>query len=93
METAIVTSAHRKRQRRDGIVREKERVEADKDRPKNNFPIWVACLHAAVTKSWQQGNRNRPRVSEANVFDYIRRYADGKLEGNETGKIIKKTTP
>jgi hypothetical protein len=31
-------------------------------------------------------------VSEANVFDYIRRYADGKMEGNETGKIIEKNS-
>ena len=28
----------------------------------NSFWFWVACLHAAVTKSRQQGNRNRPRV-------------------------------
>ena len=31
-------------------------------------------------------------ISEANVFDYIRRYADGKVEGNETGKIIEKNS-
>lgn len=30
------------------------------------------------------------KVSEGDIFDYIRRYADGKVEGNETGKIIEK---
>ena len=30
------------------------------------------------------------QVQEANVFDYIRRYANGKEEGNETGRIIEK---
>lgn len=30
------------------------------------------------------------QVREADVFDYIRRYANGKEEGNETGKIIEK---
>lgn len=30
------------------------------------------------------------QVQEANVFDYIRRYANGKEEGNETSKIIEK---
>jgi hypothetical protein len=29
-------------------------------------------------------------VSEAKVFDYIRRHADGSEEGNETGRIIEK---
>ncbi|MGF6348324.1 hypothetical protein [Variovorax sp. W2I14] len=28
------------------------------------------------------------KVSQAKVFDYIRRYPDGREEGNETGKII-----
>ena len=31
-------------------------------------------------------------VSQTSVFDYIRRYADGKMEGNETGKIIEKNS-
>jgi len=28
------------------------------------------------------------KVSQAKVFDYMRRYADGREEGNETSKII-----
>ncbi len=30
------------------------------------------------------------RVEEAEVFDYIRHFADGREEGNETGKILEK---
>ncbi|MBN1911633.1 MAG: DUF2314 domain-containing protein [Pirellulales bacterium] len=29
-------------------------------------------------------------ISETEVFDYVRRYPDGRSEGNETGKIIQK---
>jgi len=29
-------------------------------------------------------------VSQAKVFDYMRRYADGREEGNETGKVIER---
>lgn len=31
------------------------------------------------------------KVSQRDVFDYLRRYADGRSEGNETGRIIKRS--
>ncbi|MCF8205047.1 MAG: DUF2314 domain-containing protein [Methylotenera sp.] len=32
-------------------------------------------------------------VSQARLFDYIRRYPDGREEGNETGRLMQKRTP
>lgn len=43
-----------------------------------NEPVEVPNLHAG----------QMVKVSQAKVFDYMRRYADGREEGNETSKII-----
>lgn len=43
-----------------------------------NEPFQIPNLHAGQIVE----------VSEADVFDYIRRHADGTSEGNETGKLI-----
>ncbi|MDP9989808.1 uncharacterized protein YegJ (DUF2314 family) [Variovorax boronicumulans] len=43
-----------------------------------NEPVDVTGLHAG----------QMVKVSQAKLFDYIRRYPDGREEGNETGKII-----
>ncbi|HEX5357383.1 MAG TPA: DUF2314 domain-containing protein [Aquabacterium sp.] len=43
-----------------------------------NEPIDVPGLHAG----------QKVRVSQADLFDYIRRFPDGQEEGNETGKLI-----
>jgi len=45
-----------------------------------NEPVDVPGLHAG----------QMVKVSQAKVFDYIRRYPDGREEGNETGKIIRR---
>jgi uncharacterized protein YegJ (DUF2314 family) len=45
-----------------------------------NEPVDVPGLHAG----------QMVKVSQVNVFDYIRRFPDGREEGNETGKIIKR---
>ena len=45
-----------------------------------NEPVDVPGLHAG----------QMVKVSQAKVFDYIRRYPDGSEEGNETGKIIRR---
>jgi hypothetical protein len=45
-----------------------------------NEPYEVPTLHAGQTV----------QVSQGKVFDYIRRYPDGKEEGNRTSKIIEK---
>ncbi len=45
-----------------------------------NEPIAIPALHGGQTVE----------VSDADVFDYIVQYADGRHEGNETGKIIEK---
>jgi uncharacterized protein YegJ (DUF2314 family) len=45
-----------------------------------NEPFNIPSLHAG----------QEVEVSEATVFDYIRRHADGSMEGNETKKIIEK---
>lgn len=45
-----------------------------------NEPVEVADLHAG----------QMVKVSQAKVFDYMRRYADGREEGNETGKVIQR---
>lgn len=43
-----------------------------------NEPFNIPNLHAGQSVA----------VSEAKVFDYIRKHANGSVEGNETGKII-----
>ena len=43
-----------------------------------NEPHAILDLHAG----------QKVEVSQADVFDYIRRLPDGSMEGNETGKII-----
>jgi uncharacterized protein YegJ (DUF2314 family) len=45
-----------------------------------NEPFNIPTLHAG----------EEVEVSEAKVFDYIRKHADGSEEGNETGRIIEK---
>jgi uncharacterized protein YegJ (DUF2314 family) len=45
-------------------------------------PIAVPDLHAGQVVE----------VNQEHVFDYVRRYADGTEEGNETGRIIEKMT-
>ncbi len=45
-----------------------------------NEPFNIPSLHAG----------QEVEVSEATIFDYIHRHADGSQEGNETGKIIEK---
>jgi uncharacterized protein YegJ (DUF2314 family) len=45
-----------------------------------NEPSDIPALHAG----------QRVQVSQAEVFDYIRRGADGRQEGNETSKIIER---
>ena len=45
-----------------------------------NEPFKIPDLHAG----------QNVEVSEATVFDYIRRHADGTVEGNETAKFIEK---
>lgn len=45
-----------------------------------NDPFNVPSLHAG----------QQVQVSQARLFDYIRRYADGRQEGNETGRLIEK---
>lgn len=45
-----------------------------------NEPVEVANLHAG----------QMVKVSQAKVFDYMRRYPDGREEGNETSKIIER---
>lgn len=45
-----------------------------------NEPVDVPALHAG----------QMVKVSQAKVFDYMRRYADGREEGNETSKIIER---
>jgi len=43
-----------------------------------NEPFNIPTLHGG----------QQVRVSQAQVFDYIRRFADGREEGNETGRLI-----
>jgi hypothetical protein len=43
-----------------------------------NEPFYIPTLHA----------RQVVEVSEAKLFDYIRKRADGTIEGNETAKLI-----
>lgn len=45
-----------------------------------NEPFEVPGLHAGQTV----------QISQQEVFDYLRRYPDGREEGNETGKVILK---
>jgi len=45
-----------------------------------NEPFNIPELHAGQIVT----------VKQADVFDYIRQYADGTREGNETGVIIQK---
>lgn len=45
-----------------------------------NEPEWVPTLHAG----------QQVRVRQEDVFDYIRHFADKRIEGNQTSDIIKK---
>ena len=45
---------------------------------RKNEPMNIPDLHGGQSVE----------VSEAEVFDYIRVFRDGRQEGNETGKII-----
>jgi uncharacterized protein YegJ (DUF2314 family) len=45
-----------------------------------NEPFYIPTLHAGQEVD----------ISEAKVFDYIRKHADGASAGNETGKLIEK---
>ncbi|WP_377157366.1 DUF2314 domain-containing protein [Roseateles sp. UC29_93] len=45
-----------------------------------NEPAGIPALHAG----------QQVQVSQRDLFDYIRRYPDGRLEGNETSKIIER---
>ncbi|MBI3860486.1 MAG: DUF2314 domain-containing protein [Planctomycetia bacterium] len=65
--------------------------------------MWVEISSwkgSKITGLLQNQPRNVPdlhagqvvEVSEADVFDYIRRRADGTSEGNETGKLMEKRT-
>lgn len=45
-----------------------------------NEPVQIPSLHGGRTVT----------VSQSKVFDYIRRYPDGREEGNETGKILQR---
>jgi uncharacterized protein YegJ (DUF2314 family) len=47
-----------------------------------NEPFDIPSLHAG----------QNVEVSESKVFDYLRRHADGTIEGNETSKLIEKQT-
>jgi uncharacterized protein YegJ (DUF2314 family) len=47
----------------------------------DNEPYAIPALHAGSTV----------KVSERQVFDYLRYKADGTEEGNETGRAIEKT--
>jgi uncharacterized protein YegJ (DUF2314 family) len=46
----------------------------------SNEPFYIPTLHGGQIVE----------VSEAKVFDYIRRHTDGTSEGNETGKVIER---
>jgi uncharacterized protein YegJ (DUF2314 family) len=48
-----------------------------------NEPFDIPDLHAGQIV----------KVSESRVFDYIRKHADGTVEGNETGELIEKQSP
>lgn len=48
----------------------------------DNEPSYIPTLHAGQIVS----------LSESKVFDYIRKRADGTVEGNETGKLIEEET-
>ncbi len=48
--------------------------------PLMNEPHAIPDLHAG----------QKVQISEAKIFDYIRRRPDGTVEGNETGEIIAK---
>ncbi|MBX3626467.1 MAG: DUF2314 domain-containing protein [Rhizobacter sp.] len=45
-----------------------------------NEPVDVPTLHAG----------QEVKVSQSKVFDYLRRYPDGRDEGNETGRILQR---
>jgi uncharacterized protein YegJ (DUF2314 family) len=49
----------------------------------SNEPFNIPDLHAGQVVE----------VSEADVFDYIRRLPDGTQEGNETSKVMKEAQP
>ena len=46
-----------------------------------NEPVYIPDLRGG----------SEVRVDEADVFDYIRYFADGSEEGNETGKLIQQS--
>jgi uncharacterized protein YegJ (DUF2314 family) len=48
-----------------------------------NEPVSIPSLHGGQIVE----------VSEATVFDYLHKHADGTKEGNETGKLIEKQQP
>jgi uncharacterized protein YegJ (DUF2314 family) len=47
----------------------------------NNEPAEIPTLHAGQAV----------KGSQAKAFDYLRRFADGREEGNETGRILQRT--